>query len=253
MFNGTVNFLFTFLLLLALDSALLGAGTEGDADEARSGRFSLVALALLAATGVAVAVPRAAPTCPCALPLETHSRRRCRLGAPAGAGPGRVLPPDPGAPDRLARGYAEARGPVWVCRRSTTRTRPRPAGAAAARVSSSPAGAGADLSERRRVSPFPGRRGRARPRRQPRAGRGAAGAGRDPVLVPDPGRAHRRATIGTAARLLYNRLVRGRADGALVRIAVAMPERRGWRRRPSPVKPTSSGSSTRLCSGACRR
>jgi EpsI family protein len=176
--------------------------------------FSLVALALMAVTGVLVTVPAGGSDVPLRSSFE---------GIPdvlpgwtfTSQPPGDALPPDTRAPNRLFRGFERGGRPLWVsveyfpsqdeARRSAARTLIFP-------------GFGWSQIAERRV----------------RLAVDAAAAGRlDANLVLMEGRGGRVAVvywyqIGQAsvasdhwyrARLLYNALVRGRTDGALVRIA----------------------------------
>jgi EpsI family protein len=176
--------------------------------------FSLVALALLAATGVVVAVPLGLAEVPLRAPLETIPEVLPGW-SPTDGVPADVLPPDNRAPNRLVRGYASPAGPVWVMVEyfpSQDEAR-----RAAAREFVFPGVGWSQIAEREVAIPVPA----------------AAGRGLEANLV-EVEAGGRRYVIGYwyqigpsavasdhwyRARLLYNRLVRGRSDGALVRIA----------------------------------
>jgi EpsI family protein len=183
--------------------------------------FSLVALALLATAAAVIAAPRAVPDVPPAMPLELVP---LRLDGWLAVEPGEasVLPADSDVPEHLARAYDKDGQRVWVSvgyypnqaegRRPPTRSLMFP-------------GQGwSDLSEQTVRVPLPGVGGRL-----------------PATLVVMRSRDRRLAILywyqlqGRAiasdhwyrAALLYNRLARGRADGALIRIATAMPETTG--------------------------
>ncbi len=183
--------------------------------------FSLVALALCATAAVVIAAPRAVRDVPPAMPLEFVPRRLAGWVA-AEPGEASVLPMDPGAPEHLARAYDKDGQRVWVSvdyypNQAEGRRTP-------ARSLLFPGQGWSDLSEQEVSVPLPGG-----------AERLAA------TLVLMRSRDRRLAILywyqlqgrGIAsdhwyrATLLYNRLVRGRADGALIRIATAMPETTG--------------------------
>ena len=160
------------------------------------------------------------------------SRRRCRAGGRGGRRPAGSCP------RTLARraassGATRAPGLDRSGRWSST-TRPRrgpPGGGARARL------------PRHGLEPGRRARGHHRPCR-PRTGAGSTPTswmrrgGRAPVrhrlLVPDRPASAVASDHWYRARLLYNRLVHGRTDGALVRIASPAGERREWRGRPRP-------------------
>jgi EpsI family protein len=176
--------------------------------------FSLIALALLAATGAAVAVPMGRAEVPLRASLETIPDVLPGWGA-AGDAPAGVLTPDTRAPNRLVRGYAGPAGPVWVMVEyfpSQDETR-----RAAAREFVFSGGGWSQIAEREVTFPLRAEDGR--------------GLVANLVLVEVGGRRYAIGywyQIGLSAmasdhwyraHLLYNRLVRGRSDGALVRIA----------------------------------
>ena len=112
MFNGTVNFMFTFLMLLGLD-ALLGAGRGTVALVTRQRCFVLVTVALFALTGAALLLPRTAQDVALALPLEAIPTM---VGPwrPAAPPPDEILPRDSRANDSLARGYTDGARTTWI-------------------------------------------------------------------------------------------------------------------------------------------
>jgi EpsI family protein len=176
--------------------------------------FSLIALALLAAAGVAVALPVGLAEVPLRASLETVPDILPGWAAGSDA-PAGVLPPDTRAPNRLVRGYASPAGPVWVMVEyfpSQDETR-----RAAAREFVFPGAGWSQIAEREVTVSVPAADGR--------------GLEANLVVVEAGGRRYAIAywyQIGPSAvasdhwyraRLLYNRLVRGRSDGALVRMA----------------------------------
>lgn len=176
--------------------------------------FSLIALALLAAAGIAVTVPMGLAEVPLRASLETIPDILPGWSA-GGDVPAGVLPPDTRAPDRLVRGYAGPAGPVWVMVEyfpSQNETR-----RAAAREFVFPGAGWSQIDEREVTFRVPAPDGRA--------------LEANLVVVEAGGRRYAIGywyQIGPSAvasdhwfraRLLYNRLVRGRSDGALVRVA----------------------------------
>jgi EpsI family protein len=187
----------------------------------RPALFSLVALALCATAAVVIAAPRAVHDVSPSTPLEFVPHRLAGWRAAEDA-PASVLPADPGAPERLARAYDKDAQRVWVSvsyypNQAEGRRPP-------ARSLMFPGQGWSDLSEEAVSVPLP------------------EGGGRLPAtLVLMRSRERRLAILywyqlqeraiasdhWYRAALLYNRLVRGRADGALIRIAIAMPETTG--------------------------
>ena len=187
----------------------------------RPALFSLVTLALCATAAVVIAAPRAVHDVPPAMPLEFVP---LRLAGWVATEPGEasVLPMDRGVPEHLGRAYDKDGQRVWVSvdyypNQAEGRRPP-------ARSLLFPSQGWSDLSEQEVSVPLPG------------------GAERLPAtLILMRSRDRRLAILywyqlqgrGIAsdhwyrATLLYNRLVRGRADGALIRIATAMPETTG--------------------------
>lgn len=178
---------------------------------------SLVALALLAATGVAVAVPSGRAEIPLRASFESVPAVLPGWNATSDV-PAEILPPDTRAPSRLVRGYTSPTGPVWVMVEyfpSQDESR-----RAAAREFVFPGAGWSQITERDVTIPL------------------ADGAGRpleaNQVVVEAGGRRYAigywyqigphavASDHGYRARLLYNRLVRGRSDGALVRIAAPL-------------------------------
>ena len=178
----------------------------------RGVRFSLIALGLLVATGIAVAMPVRAIETPLRASFEA-------VPAPPGwrvtdEAPETILRPDGRAPVRLARGYAKGPETEWVLVeyfpiQDETRR-------AAAREFVFPAQGWTQMTEQEVVLPI-----------------GAGGAGVRANLVLIEIKQRRYAVLywyeiggiatysdhGYRVRLLYNQLVRGRSDGALIRIA----------------------------------
>ena len=216
MFNGTVNFMFTFLLLLALDC---GAGADGG-----GGRSMTRQAALRPGHGGALRhhgrarrrAPRSAQDMPAADAPRRHSHRARGVGAAAAART-RSCRRDPRAADRLVPGYSDGARTIWVAVGVLPEPeRHPPARDRRSRLSEPGAG---PIRARRRVHP-PGRR--PCPLREPRPG-----PARDRRVVilywyQLPG-----GTIDSdhlyRARLMYNRIVHRRADGALVRVAAPVP------------------------------
>jgi EpsI family protein len=178
----------------------------------RGVRFSLIALGLLVATGIAVAMPVRVIETPLRASFEA-------VPAPPGwrvtdEAPETILRPDSRAPVRLARGYTKGPETEWVLVeyfpiQDETRR-------AAAREFVFPGQGWTQMTEREVVLPI---------------GAGGAGVPANLVLIEMTQRRYAVlywyeiggiATLsdhGYRARLLYNRLVRGRSDGALIRIA----------------------------------
>ena len=188
----------------------------------RGVRFSLIALGLLVATGIAVAMPvRVAET-----PLRASFEA---IAAPPGwratdEAPQTILRPDERAPVRLARGYAKGSDTQWVLVeyfpiQDETRR-------ATAREFVFPAQGWTQLTEHEVALPI---------------GAGGAAVPANLVLIEvnkqryvvlywyEIGGIPTPSDHGYRARLLYNQLVRGRSDGALIRIAspLATGEDRG--------------------------
>jgi EpsI family protein len=179
----------------------------------RGARFSLVALALLVASGIAAAMPAGGTDMPLRASFEA-------LATPAGWTEGReapdtVLPPDARAPVRLSRGYAKGPATEWVLveyfpSQSEARR-------AAAREFVFPGAGWSQITEREVTLPV--------------ASGGVESLEANLVLVESGGQRYAvlywyevggvatASDHGYRARLLYNRLVRGRSDGALIRIA----------------------------------
>lgn len=179
----------------------------------RGARFSLVALALLVASGIAAAMPAGGADTPLRRSFDA-------LATPAGWMEGReapegVLVPDGRAPVRLSRGYTNGPSTQWVLveyfpAQNESRR-------AAAREFVFPGAGWSQITEREVTLPI-------------------ASGGADPleanlVLVETGGQRYAllywyevggvatASDHGYRARLLYNRLVRGRSDGALIRVA----------------------------------
>lgn len=182
----------------------------------RHRRFVLVTVALFVITGAALAMPRAAQDRPLPLPLDAIPTV---LGEwrPAPPPPAEILPRDPRAAESLARGYTDGHRTSWVAvgyYPNQTETR-RPATGTLVYPSSG----WTDLrSETVSI---------------PRDGTSPLSA--NLVLVR---RGEQRVaivywyqlpggTIGSdhlyRARLMWNRIVYRRADGALVRVAAPLP------------------------------
>ena len=178
----------------------------------RGVRFSLIALGLVVATGIAVAMPvRVAET-----PLRASFEA---IAAPPGwratdEAPQTILRPDERAPVRLARGYAKGSDTQWVLVeyfpiQDETRR-------ATAREFVFPGQGWSQLTEREVSLPI---------------GAGDAGVPANLVLIEinkqryavlywyQIGEIATLSDHGYRARLLYNQLVRGRSDGALIRVA----------------------------------
>jgi EpsI family protein len=179
----------------------------------RGARFSLIALALLVASGIAAAMPAGVADTPLRHSFET-------MATPAGwiegrEAPDTVLPPDARAPIRLSRGYVKGPATQWVLveyfpSQSEARR-------AAAREFVFPGAGWSQITEREVTLPVaPG---------------GVEPLEANLVLVESGGQRYAvlywyevggvatASDHGYRARLLYNQLVRGRSDGALIRIA----------------------------------
>ena len=184
----------------------------------RHARFFLVAMALLAAAGAALALPRDAREVRLAVPLEAIPTV---LGPwrPAEAPPEDLLPADPRAAESLLRGYTNGAVTSWVAvgfyPKQTEDRRP----ATGSLVF--PGSGWTDLSEEAV--------------RIPLGGPGGGTMSANLVLVR---RGERRVAIlywyqlqGSSidsdhlyrAALLWSRVVRRRADGALIRVATPVP------------------------------
>lgn len=175
-------------------------------------RFSLIALALLVATGIAVAMPVSVVQTPLRASFEA-------VPAPPGwriteEAPEGIVRPDWRAPVRLARGYAKGPETEWVLVEYFPLQ--DEARRANAREFVFPPQGWTQMTEREVALPI-----------------GAGGAAVPANLVLIEINKQRYAVLywyevggiatlsdhGYRARLLYNRLVRGRSDGALIRIA----------------------------------
>lgn len=183
----------------------------------REALFSGVALALLTVTGILVATPSGVADVPLRTRLDDIPSALPGWSA-ADKGPERILPPDARAPDRLGRGFADKAGPVWVVVEYYP-TQDESRRAAAGDLVFLAMG-WSQLAEREVSMPV-----------------AAAPGGRvdaNLVLIEEGGRRYAIAywyQLGQApvasdhwyrARLLYNRLVHGRTDGGLIRIASPM-------------------------------
>ena len=182
----------------------------------RQGRFVLVTVALFVLSGTALALPRSARDMPLPQPLDAIPTA---LGEwrPAAPPSDEILPRDPRATDSLARGYTDGTRTSWVAvgyYPNQTDTR-RPATGNLVYPSSG----WTDLSSETVSIPLSG----------------APALPANLILVR---REDRRVvilywyqlpggTIGSdhlyRARLMWNRIVHRRADGALVRVAAAVP------------------------------
>ncbi len=183
--------------------------------------FSLVALALCASAAAVIAAPRVvhdvSPSAPLAfIPHRLADWRAVEDGQPS------VLPVDPGVPEHLARAYDKDGRRVWVSvgyypNQAEGRRPP-------ARSLMFPRAGWSDLSEQSVSVVLPGEGGRLPATlvltRSPERSLAIL------YWYELPGRAIASDHWYRAA-LLYNRLVRGRADGALIRIATAVPETTG--------------------------
>jgi EpsI family protein len=182
----------------------------------RQGRFVLVTVALFVLTGTALALPRAARDIPLPLPLDAIPTV---IGdwRPAPPPPDEILPRDPRAADNLVRGYTDGTRTTWVAvgyYPNQTDTR-RPATGNLVYPSSG----WTDLSSETVSIPLTG---------APALPANLVLVRREDRLVVIlywyqlPG-----GTIGSdhlyRARLMWNRIVHRRADGALVRIAAPLP------------------------------
>jgi len=182
----------------------------------RQRRFVLVTVTLFVLTGAALASPRAAQDMPLPLPLDSIPSVLAEW-RPAAPPPDEILPRDPRAADSLGRGYTDGTRTSWVAvgyYPNQTDTR-RPATGDLVY----PRRGWTDLSSET-VS-------------IPRTGTSALAANLVLVRRGDqrvvilywyqlPG-----GTIGSdhlyRARLIWNRIVHRRADGALVRVAAPVP------------------------------
>lgn len=178
----------------------------------REVRFSLIALALLVATGIAAAMPAGMTETPLRVSLDA-------VRPPAGwmedrEPPATVLPPDARAPIRLARGYVKGGETEWVLVEyfpSQDESR-----RAAAREFVFPGMGWSQITEREVTLALE----KAAPSLEANQVLVEAGGKRYGVLYwYQIGGAATASDHGYRARLLYNRLVRGRSDGALIRIA----------------------------------
>lgn len=178
----------------------------------RGMRFALIALGLLVATGIAVAMPVRVKETPLRASFET-------IAAPPGwratdEAPETIVRPDERAPQRLARGYAKGSETEWVLveyfpLQDETRR-------ATAREFVFPAQGWSQLTEQGVSLPI-----------------GPGGEAVPATLVLIEVNTRRYAVLywyeiggfstpsdhRYRAHLLYNQLVRGRSDGALIRIA----------------------------------
>jgi EpsI family protein len=184
----------------------------------RPARFGVAALALLAAAGALTLAGSEAAPVPLAAPLELLPAALpgwSRGPAP----PPEALPPDPRAARQVTRGYAGPEAAIWVAvgYYPSQREGARPA----ARDLLFPRAGWSDLSERTLTLPVT-----------------AAGSSRLPANVVIMRRGEERLAIlywyvvqrsaiasdhWYRARVAWNRLARGRADGALVRVASPVP------------------------------
>jgi EpsI family protein len=185
----------------------------------RQRRFFVIALAMLGAAGTALAVPRGAADVALRQPLDAVPTvlGPWSLAAPPAE---EILPPDPRATQSLTRGYARGARPVWVAvgyyANQTEGRRP------ATRSLVFPASGWTDLSEERISLPASGPAGRPLAANLVVVRRGERRVAMvywyqlaDRLIESD--HLYR-------ARLLWNRLAEGRADGALVRVALPLPD-----------------------------
>jgi EpsI family protein len=179
----------------------------------REVRFSLIALGLLVATGIAAAMPAGMNDTPLRAPFES-------LGPPAGwtegrEAPEKVLLPDARAPLRLSGAYTKGTATQWVLveyfpAQNESRR-------AAAREFLFPGSGWTQIAEREVVLPVGSAPGK---RLEANLVLMEAGGQRYAVLYwYEVGGVATASDHGYRARLLYNRLVRGRSDGALIRVA----------------------------------
>ena len=182
----------------------------------RQRRFALVTVVLFVLTGTALALPRAARDMPLPLPLDAipTALGEWRPGPPP---PDEILPQDPRAASELVRGYTDGTRMTWVAigyYPNQTDTR-RPATG----ILVYPSRGWTDLSSESVSIPL-------------------AGAPALPANLVLVRRGDQRVMIlywyqvpgGTIrsdhlyrARLMWNRIVHRRADGALVRVAAPLP------------------------------
>lgn len=178
----------------------------------REVRFSLIALALLVAAGIATAMPAGMGLTPLRAPFDT-------VPTPAGwteggEPPETVLSPDDRAPIRLARSFTKWPETQWVLveyfpAQDESRR-------AAAREFAFPGTGWTQITEREVVLAL----GKAAPSLEANQVLVEAAGKRYAVLYwYEIGGVATASDHGYRARLLYNRLVRGRSDGALIRIA----------------------------------
>lgn len=184
--------------------------------------FSVAALALLAMAAAALLVPRGVRDVAPAMPLELMPTRLAGwLGSDQGATD--VLPADPGVPVHLARTYDKDGQRLWISvgyypNQAEGRRPP-------ARDLLFPGRGWSDLSEEVVTLPLDGGSGRSIPANLVLM---RSGQRRVAILYWYQLQDHSIASDHWyRATLLYNRLIRGRAEGALVRIATAMPDGAG--------------------------
>ena len=180
----------------------------------REAGFSCVALVLLIAAGILVAAPSGVADVPLRPPLETIPWAFPGWSA-TNNGPERILPLAAGTVDRLGRGFADQAGSIWVLVEYFPAQNENRRAAAGDLVY--PAVGWSQLEERAVSLQVPGASG----------GRLNANL----VVIEEGGRRYAIAywyQIGQTAvasdhwyraRLLYNRIVHGRTDGALIRMA----------------------------------
>jgi len=176
--------------------------------------FSCLALVLLIAAGILVAAPSGVADVPLRTSLETIPGTFPGWSA-TNNGPERILPLAAGAADRLGRGFADNTGSIWVLVEYFPTQNENRRAAAGDLVY--PAVGWSQLEERGVSLQVP-----------------AASGGRlnaNLIVIEEGGRRYAIAywyQIGQAAvasdhwyrvRLLYNRIVHGRTDGALIRMA----------------------------------
>ena len=182
----------------------------------RQGRFVLVAVALFAITGAALALPHTAQDMPLPIPLDAIPTVLWEWG-PAPPPPDEILPRDPRAADNLVRGYTDGARTTWIAigyyPKQTDTHRPATGNLVY------PSSGWTDLSSETVSIPL-------------------AGAPPLPANLILVRRGDRQVVIlywyqlpgGTIesdhlyrARLMWNRIVHRRADGALVRVAAPVP------------------------------
>jgi EpsI family protein len=178
---------------------------------------SLIALALLAAAGVAVALPIGRGEVPLRSSMESIPYVFAGW-RPITDFPAEILVPDKRAPNRLERGYEGAEGPIWaVVEYFPSQDESR---RAAAREFVFPGAGWSQINEREVTIAVPGRD------QSIEANLVVVEAGGRRFAISywyQIGQAAVASDHGYRAQLLYNRLVRGRSDGALVRIASPLP------------------------------